>query len=38
LHARDKAEHALFFKDIAIAGALMVIAAGAWPTSGTAAH
>jgi putative oxidoreductase len=34
----DKAERTLFFKDLAIAGALMVIAAGAWPTTGAAAH
>jgi putative oxidoreductase len=29
----DKAERSLFFKDLAIAGALMVIAAGAWRSS-----
>jgi hypothetical protein len=38
LHAGDKAEGTLFFKEIAIAGALMVIAAGAWPTSGAGAQ
>jgi putative oxidoreductase len=29
----DKAERSLFFKDLAIGGALMVIAAGAWRSS-----
>ena len=30
LELADKAERTLFFKDLAIAGGLMVIAAGAW--------
>jgi hypothetical protein len=31
LNLADKAERTLFIKDLAIAGALMVIAAQAWP-------
>ncbi len=30
LNLADKAERTLFVKDLALAGALMVIAAGAW--------
>jgi putative oxidoreductase len=36
LDLADKAERTLFVKDLAIAGALMVIAAGAWQVRGVA--
>jgi putative oxidoreductase len=36
LDLADKAERTLFIKDLAIAGALMVIAAGAWQIRGVA--
>jgi putative oxidoreductase len=36
LDLADKAERTLFIKDLAIAGALMVIAAGAWQVRGGA--